>query len=130
VKLLLDTPTSLWFIGGSGRLSAHARQLIEDQGNDRYVCVARLWEMTITVSIGKLSVPLPFTRLVRQHILGNAIDVLPVGPQHLYEQRKLPIYHRHPFDRLTIAQAITEEMTVLRRDCEFEAHPVRLEWRA
>jgi PIN domain nuclease of toxin-antitoxin system len=80
VKLLLDTPTSLWFIGGSGRLSAHARQLIEDQGNDRYVCVARLWEMTITVSIGKLSVPLPFTRLVRQHILGNAIDVLPVGP--------------------------------------------------
>ena len=128
MKLLLDTHTFLWFIGGSDRLSAHARQLIEERDNDRYVSVASLWEMAIKVSIGKLHVPLPFTRLVRQHIVGNAMDVLPVEPEHLDEQRKLPFHHRDPFDRLMIAQAITEEMTIVGRDAEFEAYTVRLDW--
>jgi PIN domain nuclease of toxin-antitoxin system len=128
VNLLLDTHTFLWFIGGSDRLSAHARDLIEDGENDRYISVASLWEMAIKVSIGKLNVPLPFTRLVREHVVGNAIEVLPIAPEHLDEQRKLPFHHRDPFDRLIIAQAITEDMTIVGRDAEFEAYPVRLDW--
>jgi PIN domain nuclease of toxin-antitoxin system len=90
VNLLLDTHVFLWFISGSSELSPYARALIEDEENDRYVSVASLWEMAIKVSIGKLDVPLPFTRLVRQHVTGNAIEVLQVEPEHLDEQRALP----------------------------------------
>ncbi len=129
MKLLLDTHAFLWFIGGNDRLNAYARALIEDEANDRYLSVASLWEMAIKVSIGKLDVPLPFTRLVRQHVVGNAIDVLQVEPEHLDEQRKMPFHHRDPFDRLIIAQAITEEMTVFSRDSAFEEYPIRFVWR-
>lgn len=129
MKILLDTHTFLWFIGGSEELSAHARRLIEDKSNACYLSVASLWEMAIKVSIGKLTVPLPFTRLVRQHVTGNNIDVLPIEPEHLDEQREMPFHHRDPFDRLIIAQAITEEMPVVGRDTAFEAYPIRLLWK-
>jgi len=128
VNLLLDTHTFLWFIGGSDRLSVRARELIESDPNSRYLSVASLWEMAIKVSIGKLDVPLPLTKLVRQHVTGNAIDVLPIEPGHLDEQRKLPFHHRDPFDRLIIAQAISEEMTVVGRDDAFQEYPVPLVW--
>jgi len=128
VTLLLDTHAFLWFIGGSDRLSSHARELIEDEDNDRYLSVASLWKMAIKVNIGKLDVPLPFARLVRQHVTGNAIEVLQVEPEHLDEQRTMPFHHRDPFDRLIIAQAITEEMTVVGRDDAFGEYPVRLVW--
>lgn len=128
MKLLLDTHAFLWFIGGKDELSVHARQLMEDASNERYLSVASLWEMAIKVSIGKLKVPLPLTRLVREHVTGNAIEVLPIEPEHLDEQRKLPFHHRDPFDRLIIAQAIVEEMKLITRDEAFAAYEVRCVW--
>lgn len=128
MNIILDTHTFLWFIGGSNRLSSHARDIIEDTSNDRYLSVASLWEMAIKVSIGKLDIPLPFTRLVRQHVVGNSIDLLQIEPEHLDEQRRMPFHHRDPFDRLIIAQAITEEMDVVGRDEAFEAYPIRMVW--
>jgi len=130
VKLLLDTHAFLWFIGGNDRLNAYARALIEDEANDRYLSVASLWEMAIKVSIGKLDVPLPFTRLVRQHVVGSAIDVLQVKPEHLDEQRRMPFHHRDPFDRLLIAQAITKEIPIVSRDSTFEEYSAQLIWEA
>jgi PIN domain nuclease of toxin-antitoxin system len=110
-------------------LNAYPRALIEDEDNDRYISVASLWEMAIRVSIGKLDVPLSFTRLVRQHVTGNAIDVLQVEPEHLDEQRKMPFHHRDPFDRLIIAQAVTEEMVIIGQDDAFGEYPIRLVWK-
>jgi len=129
VTLLLDTHAFLWFIGGSSELSSHAKELIEGKENDRYLSVASLWEMAVKVSIGKLDVPLPFTRLVRQHVRGNAIEVLQIEPEHLDEQRTMPFHHRDPFDRLILAQAITEEMMIVGQDDAFEEYPVRLVWK-
>jgi PIN domain nuclease of toxin-antitoxin system len=128
VKLLLDPHTFLWFIGGSNELSAHARAVIEETENDRYLSVASLWEMAIKVSIGKLEVPLPFTRLVQKHVRGNAIEVLRVEPEHLDEQRRMSFHHRDPFDRLIFAQAIVEEMPIVSCDDAFEDYSVRLVW--
>jgi PIN domain nuclease of toxin-antitoxin system len=128
VKLLLDTHAFLWFISGSDKLSDHAKALIEDAGNERYLSVASLWEIAIKVSLGKLKVPLPLTRLAREHVTGNAIEVLPIEPEHLDEQRKLPFHHRDPFDRLIIAQAIVEEMEVVTRDEAFSAYEAHCTW--
>ena len=128
MKLLLDTHAFLWFIKGSNKLSGHAKRLIEDPANERYLSVGTLWEMAIKVSIGKLEVPLPFTRLTQEHVEGNAIEVLPLRPEHLDEQRKLPFHHGDPFDQLIIAQAIAERMKVIGRDREFEPYPVECIW--
>ena len=128
MKLLLDTHSFLWFIGGSSELSSYARAAIEDEDNDCYLSVASLWEMAIKVGIGKLGVPLPFTRHVRQHVASNAIDLLSIEPERLDEQRKMPFHHRNPFDQLTIAQAIAEEMPIVGRDEAFEEYSTRLVW--
>ena len=125
---LLDTHSFLWFIGGNDQLSSQARTLIEDEDNNRLLSVASLWEMAIKVSMGKLEVPLPITRLVRQHVTGNDIEMLSIEPEHLDQQRTMPFHHRDPFDRLILAQAIAEELPVISRDDAFSDYPVRVRW--
>ena len=128
MNLLLDTHAFLWFIEGSDKLSERAKDLIEDRGNERYLSVGSLWEMAIKVSIGKLNVPLPFTRLVSEHVEGNAMNVLGLTALHLDMQRSLPFNHRDPFDRMIIAQAKVEEMKVVGRDEGFERYDVEILW--
>lgn len=128
MRLLLDTHAFLWFIKGSDKLSEHAKRLIENPANDRFLSAGSLWEMAIKVSIGKLEVPLPITRLIQEHVEGNAIKVLPLQPGHLDEQRKLPFHHGDPFDRLIIAQAVGEKMKVISRHEEFGAYPAECIW--
>lgn len=128
MRLLLDTHTFLWFIDGSEKLSTYARGLIEDPGNERHLSVGSLWEIAIKVSMGKLKVPLPLTRLVKEHVEGNAIALLSLQPEHLDVQRELPFHHRDPFDRLIIAQAMAEEMKVVGYDAEFDMYPVECVW--
>lgn len=83
---------------------------------------------TFLVSIGKLNVPLPFTRLVSEHIYGNAMNLLRIQPEHLDILRNLPFYHKDPFDRLIIAQGISEKMVILSRDDHFDVYPVQRFW--
>jgi PIN domain nuclease of toxin-antitoxin system len=128
VKLLLDTHAFLWFIEGNDKLSDEAKRLIEEDGNTRFLGVGSLWEMAIKVSIGKLEVPLPFTRLVREHVEGNAIEQLAVEAEHLDVQRALPFHHRDPFDRLIIVQAREEAMPIVGKDEAFEDYNVELLW--
>ena len=76
MKLLLDTHAFLWFISGNPKLSGYARKLIENLENERLLSIASLWEMSIKASIGKLKLELPFTKIVTDHIDGNAIKLL------------------------------------------------------
>ncbi len=128
MRLLLDTHTFLWFIGGDSGLDEYARGLIENRGNERFLSVASLWEMAIKAGIGKLEVPLPFSRLFDEHVFANAIEVLSIQAEHLDAYRRLPFHHRDPFDRLLIAQAVAEEMTVVTRDAAFSAYGVGVLW--
>ena len=128
MKLLLDTHTFLWFINGDPRLSQRAQEWIEDPEHERYLSIASLWEITIKVSLGKLRLPSSITQLIDEHVLGNAIRILPIRPQHLGRLASLPFHHRDPFDRLLIAQGREEEMHLLTRDPEFKAYDVLLEW--
>lgn len=126
MKLLLDTHTFLWFIEGDPNLSDTARSLIEDEGNQRFLSSASLWEMSIKVSISKLALQMSFTDLVTQQVYGNAIEVLEVRPEHLDVLAKMPFHHKDPFDRLIIAQSIVESIAVISKDSEFGKYPVTL----
>jgi PIN domain nuclease of toxin-antitoxin system len=128
MRLLLDTHAFLWFIEGSSDLSNVARNLIEDQGNQRFLSIASLWELSIKVSIGKLELGMPFTELITQQVYDNAIDLLEIQPEHLDELTKLLFHHKDPFDRLIIAQSIVEDMAIVSKDRAFGSYPVRLWW--
>ena len=128
MRLLLDTHTFLWFIEGSLNLSDVARNLIEDQANQRFLSVASLWEMSIKVSIGKLELGMTFTKLVKREVYGNAIELLEIQPEHLDELAKLPFHHKDPFDRLMIAQSLAEGIPIVTKDAAFRSYPVSLLW--
>ncbi len=128
MRLLLDTHTFLWFIEGSLNLSDVAKNLIEDQGNQRLLSIASLWEMSIKVSIGKLELEMTLTELFKREVYGNAIELLGIQPEHLDELAKLPFHHKDPFDRLIIAQSLAECIPVVTKDGAFGNYPVTLLW--
>ena len=128
MKILLDTHTFLWFIAGDPQLDAHARQMIEDLSNERYLSVASTWEITIKSSLGRLRVPMPPTSLIREHVWANAIDILAITAEHLDTLHTLPYHHKDPFDRLLIAQAMQEQLLILTKDEAFEAYDVPVAW--
>jgi PIN domain nuclease of toxin-antitoxin system len=130
MKILLDTHAFIWFVSGDPRLGAHARQLIEAPENHRLLSVASLWEMAIKISLGKLSIGTPFPVLVERHVVGNAIDILAISPEHLDQLVILPFYHKDPFDRLIIAQSEQENIPVLSCDEAFDNYGVERYWGA
>ncbi|MGB7375889.1 MAG: type II toxin-antitoxin system VapC family toxin [Rivularia sp. (in: cyanobacteria)] len=128
MKLLLDTHTFLWFIGGNLNLSSTAKNAIENTNNQRFISIATLWEISIKVSIGKLKLGLEFTKLVEQEVYGNAIEILEILPEHLDELVNLPFHHKDPFDRLIIAQSLVEDATLISKDAVFQSYPIKLLW--
>lgn len=128
MRLLLDTHTFLWFIGGDDRLPEFARTMIADIGNEVLLSVASLWEIAIKTSLGRLKLGRPFEELIPEQIILNRIDVLRIGLDDLSEVIKLPFHHRDPFDRLIIAQALRKGLTLIAKDAAFASYPVQLLW--
>jgi PIN domain nuclease of toxin-antitoxin system len=128
VKLLLDTHSFIWFIEGNPLLSATARPLIEEPANDVFLSVASLWEMAIKISIGKLQLREPFDQLVPQQIQLNNITLLNIAISHTVVVTQLPYHHRDPFDRLLIAQSITENLPLVSSDGVFDQYGVNRVW--
>ena len=128
MRLLLDTHSFLWFVGGDSSLSVAARLLIEDVDNSVLLSAASVWEIAIKVSLGKLHLEQPFDVLIPQQLLANHIELLGITLQHAAIVARLPFHHRDPFDRLLIAQAIVEQIPVITRDPAFDAYPVQRLW--
>lgn len=128
MRLLLDTHSFLWFIGGDERLSLTAREFIEDVQNDVFLSVASLWEMAIKVSLGRLRFGPPFEVFISQQMSINHVGLLNITVSHAARVADLPFYHRDPFDRLLIAQALTEGMPIVSLDPAFDAYGVTRLW--
>jgi PIN domain nuclease of toxin-antitoxin system len=127
MRVLLDTHTLLWFYGGNEQLSSELRQLIRNPVNDCYVSVASLWEITIKLSLGKLTIDTPVTDLFN-FLERNQIWVIPVELSHLLQLQQLPHYHKDPFDRLIIAQAVSENLAVATRASFFSQYGLTITW--
>ena len=127
MNLLLDTHAFIWFVEGSIELSQNAKDSILDTNNIKYISVASLWEMSIKVNQGKLSLKSPFES-VMEDIIENDFILLNVNFEHLVENSKLPWHHRDPFDRLLISQSNIEGMTLVSRDSEFKNYTANIIW--
>lgn len=125
MRLLLDTHSFLWFIGGSASLSPTARTSIEDADNQPLLSMASLWEMAIKLSIGKLSLGKAFERLIPEQMRLNGIELLQIEMAHIIVATKLPFHHRDPFDRLLIAQAMVEQISIVSSDRAFDSYSIK-----
>ena len=119
MRLLLDTNALLWLLAGDPRLGPQARQEVEAAG-ELVVSAASLWEIAIKVSIGKLAA-LPGLPAV---LAEAGVRRLGIEDEHLRRLESLPWHHRDPFDRLLIAQAQAEALTVLTADPAFGDYAV------
>lgn len=127
MRLLIDTHAFLWFVNDSDNLSNHARSLMESEA-DLLISVGSLWEIAIKVSLGKLSIPEDFEPFITRQLAINEIEVLNPTINHLNILSQLSFYHRDPFDRLIIAQAIFENVPIITRDSAFNEYDVECIW--
>ena len=115
MRLLLDTHIALWAIADSPRLSAKARSLILDPANSIYVSAASVWEITIKYMLGKGDMPVSGTQAAAYFQAAGYVE-LPIVNAHLALLQSLPAHHADPFDRLLIAQALSEPLRLLTHD--------------
>jgi PIN domain nuclease of toxin-antitoxin system len=119
VNLLLDTHTVVWFLEGTDTLRSEARVAIES-AERVYVSAATIWEMAVKVARGRLEAPSDFPdRLLDLGMLQLALEW-----EHARVAGGLPLHHRDPFDRLLVAQAIVERLTIVTRDEAIARYPV------
>jgi PIN domain nuclease of toxin-antitoxin system len=118
MRLLLDTHALLWLMVGDPRLNPRARALI-DSASEVYVSSASIWEIAIKWKLGKIEEN-PEEIVERMEPAG--LLELPVSACHAVAAAKLPLLHRDPFDRMLVAQAITEPMRLLTADAQLSAY--------
>ena len=128
MRLLLDTHALLWFCEGNPALSATARAAMEDSTNERYVSHATPWEVAIKVALGRLDLQVGFDALFPGVLKANGFEFLPSAPEHYRALIPLTRHHGDPFDRLMIAQAQVEGLTIITCDAQFPAYRVPLLW--
>jgi PIN domain nuclease of toxin-antitoxin system len=115
MKLLLDTHLLLWAAGEPERLSRDARALLASTENELFFSAASLWEVVIKRSLGRDDFRVD-ARLLRRGLLDNGYSELPVASEHVVAVEGLPPIHKDPFDRVLLAQAQVEGITLLTAD--------------
>jgi PIN domain nuclease of toxin-antitoxin system len=128
MRVLLDTHTLLWFLLQDPRLSTAAEMLISDPATDVEISPASYWEIAIKIAIGKYSLPSPYQPFIETQLAANDIRVLHIEPKHTAQLINMPFHHRDPFDRLLIAQALSEGLPIVTADAQFDRYGVRRIW--
>ena len=128
MKLLLDTHPLLWFYLGDAQLSPVAQAAIVDPANSKSVSPASFWEIAIKVSLGKYKLNESYDDFIQHAIFDNGFDVLAIEPRHTAPLVTLPYHHKDPFDRLMIAQAIVEGISIVGADTMFDNYGVTRIW--
>lgn len=127
MKLLLDTRAFLWFVTGDTRLSRAARRALESADNELILSAASVWEMAIMASLGRLTLPMSVEDSIAEKV-ESGFSVLSVDWTHAAAVEVLPPYHRDPFDRLLVAQALAENLALVTNDPAIRSYGVKVVW--
>ena len=128
MNLLLDTCTFLWLATDRAELSKHARESLEDPGNELYLSVASTWEIAIKQSRKTLGLPDSAERFIPLARKQLGIHSLSLDEEMVWQAVRLPNLHRDPFDRMLIGQSIVTGMAILTPDELIRQYPVRTIW--
>jgi PIN domain nuclease of toxin-antitoxin system len=126
--LLLDTHAMLWFFWDDAQLSGRAKKAIEDSNNRKLISIASCWEIAIKVGLGKLDLGESSRSFLPREILRNNFELLFIALDHATMVEDLISHHKDPFDRLLIAQAMVEKLTLVSTDTVFDQYGVSRLW--
>lgn len=124
VKLLLDSHVLLWLATDDPKLGPAVRTVIADGSSTVLASIASLWKLTIKVGLGKLTLPTGFHRL----LVENGLTILPIDVRHIDRLDRLPRHHGDPFDRMLIAQAQADGLTLVSADRTIRLYDVPVLW--
>ncbi len=125
MNYLLDTHAFLWWVDDSRQLSDISREIILDGTNRIFLSLASQWEIGIKASIGRLEFPMD---QLEDAVEQNGFEPLTMATRHIIESTNLPMHHRDPFDRMLIAQARLESLTLISKDTVFPDYDVAVVW--
>ncbi len=128
MRLLLDTHAIVWWFSANRRLSSKARQAIADMSNDKLVSAASAWEIATKYRLGKMPSVAALANDFHNRIAGQGFDELPITVQHAFRSGSLPGLHNDPFDRLLMAQAISDDLVLVSNETMFDRYGVRRLW--
>ncbi len=124
---LIDTHALIWFLNGDNELSDKAKKAIEDEDAINFISIASLWEIAIKISLGKLELKTPFSKISEQ-IDNNGFQILPITFEDTLILSTLPFHHRDPFDRIIISQSFNNKLAIISKDKYFNDYQVTLTW--
>lgn len=127
MDFLLDTHAAIWFITEDIKLPQNSKALIENHKNICFVSLVTYWEIGIKYSLGRLDLNDSLERIF-EIIEKSGFELLPITSSHILAASKLEFFHRDPFDRIPIGQAINENLPSMTRDSHFKNYPVHLIW--
>ena len=127
MNLLLDTHALIWFVAGDRRLGRAARAAMEEERASLHISAVSVWEMAIKAARQRLELPHPVARYLAERI-DEGYSVLRVDGAHAAAVEHLPFHHHDPFDRLLIAQALSERLPIITRDRVFKKYGVEVIW--
>ena len=126
MKLLLDTSVFLWVLTGEDKLNPRGRELLTSSSSELHFSAVGTWEIAIKFALGALPLPKPPSEFVFHALRSWSIQALSITHEHSLRAGALPLHHRDPFDRMLIAQALSEQMTLLTADRVFQKYKVDL----
>lgn len=123
MRLLLDTHAFLWWRVDEARLSEKVRAAV-GAADVVYLSLASAWEIAIKASVGKLHM----AGSIEQRLVASNFEPLPIEFRHIDKVASLPLHHRDPFDRMLIAQCLTDELTLVTNDRRLEPYAIPFLW--
>jgi PIN domain nuclease of toxin-antitoxin system len=127
MNLLVDTHAVLWFIEQNPKLGHSNQTIIESSENRCFVSIASFWEIAIKFSLQRLEIKNGLNSLFNI-IEESGFEILPISIEHILKTANLEFHHQDPFDRLIIAQAISEDLSILTRDKQFANYGINCIW--
>jgi PIN domain nuclease of toxin-antitoxin system len=129
MKYLIDTHILIWHAQDNEKLSPTSIDIIDNMANEIFVSAVSIWEIAIKKNLGKLEYPDSFLRM-EYDLIANLFELLPLKFSHNELFSKLPQHHKDPFDRMLIAQAMAEDLTIITQDDKFRAYEpdVKIIW--
>jgi len=128
MKLLLDSHALVWSVDAPKKLSPAAATALQDPANDLLVSAATVWEIAIKLSLGKLKLTLPYRQWMNQAIADLDLTLIPITVENADVQVTLPYHHRDPFDRLLVAQALSDGCPIVSVDNLLDPYGITRLW--
>ena len=128
MRLLIDSHALIWYVDQHQQLSPASRAAISDPSNELLLSAGSIWEIAIKIGLGKLNLTQPYSLWMSQALSDLGINILPITVEYADAQARLPKHHGDPFDRLIVAKALVENVSVVSADARMDAYGITRLW--